>query len=147
MPTLCINSKNNKFSIPDEQTRLQGGVQMRSKRTLVFRGIYSPADNRRMESAEQQNMRRWQHGVSFSRNSKVRWEKRLRQLAQMRSAKERKRLARLADGWTPEPKMKRYYPFEFGVRVKATGESHFTDLRSSRHAAKALCLILKYFQP
>jgi len=40
--------------------------------------------------------------------------------------------------------MVRYYPLEFGVRVKATGETHFTDLKSVRHAAKALGLILKY---
>lgn len=44
----------------------------------------------------------------------------------------------------PEPAMQRYYPLEFGVRVKATGETHFHDLVSVRHAAKALGLILKY---
>ena len=37
-------------------------------------------------------MRRWQHGYSRSRNGKLRWAKRLGQLAQMRAAKERKRL-------------------------------------------------------
>lgn len=66
-------------------------------------------------------------------------------MRQMRDAKERKRLA------TPvpesEPKMARHYPFEFGVRVKATGETHFVDLRSLRHANTALGLILKYYQP
>jgi hypothetical protein len=44
----------------------------------------------------------------------------------------------------PEPRFERYYPLEFGVRVKATGETHFVDLKSVRHAAKAIGLILKY---
>ena len=84
--------------------------------------------------------------MSFSRNAKLRRDKRLRQLAQMRAAKARLRLERLADGWTPEPKMQRAFPFEFGVRVKATGETAWADLRSVRHAARALGLVLKYFQ-
>lgn len=44
----------------------------------------------------------------------------------------------------PEPKMERYYPLEFGVRVKATGETHFVDLKSVRHSARAIGLILKF---
>lgn len=40
--------------------------------------------------------------------------------------------------------MERYYPLEFGVRVKATGETHWADLRSARHAARALGLVLKH---
>lgn len=44
----------------------------------------------------------------------------------------------------PEPRMERYYPLEFGVRVKATGETHWADLRSARHAARALGLVLKH---
>lgn len=47
----------------------------------------------------------------------------------------------------PEPRMQRYFPFEFGVRVKATGETHFTDLKSVRHAAKAIGLILQFYEP
>lgn len=95
--------------------------------------------------AEQQNMRHWQQGVSLLRNRKLRWEKRLRQLEQMRAAKQRKRLANP----TPEsePKFERWYPFEFGVRDKRSGETHFVDLRSVRHASKALSLILKFYQP
>ena len=96
-------------------------------------------------SAEQQNMRHWQQGVSFSRNRKLRREAQLRRLATMRSAKERKRQQAIAAGWTPEPKMVRAYRFEFGVRDKLTGETHFTDLKSVRHAAKALGLILKFY--
>lgn len=86
-------------------------------------------------------MRHWQQGVSLSRNRKARWEKRLRQLAQMRAAKECKRIASPLER---EPKLERFYPLEFGVRVKATGEMHFHDLVSVRYAAKALGLILKY---
>lgn len=66
----------------------------------------------------------------------------------MRDAKARIRQERIAAGLLdPEVKLVRYYPFEFGVRVKATGETHFHDLRSVRHAAKALGLILKFYQP
>lgn len=43
-----------------------------------------------------------------------------------------------------EPRMVRDYRFEFGVRDKETGETHWHDLVSVRHAAKALGLILKY---
>ena len=43
-----------------------------------------------------------------------------------------------------EPVMERCFPLEFGVRVKQTGETHFHDLTSVRHAAKALSLVLRY---
>lgn len=69
----------------------------------------------------------------------------LRKMAAMRAAKERKRLA--AGPPEYEPKMARYFPFEFGVRIKATGETHFTELRSVRHAAKAIGLILQFYEP
>lgn len=84
----------------------------------------------------------------FLRRRKVRQDKRermLRKMANWRAAKARKRQERMAAGWWPEPKLKRYYPLEFGVRVKATGETHFVDLKSARHAAKALGLILKFY--
>ena len=84
--------------------------------------------------------------MSFSRNRKLRREKQLRRLATMRAAKERKRQEAIAAGWTPEPKMERWHRFEFGVRDKLTGETHFKELKSVRHAAKALGLILKYCQ-
>jgi hypothetical protein len=45
-----------------------------------------------------------------------------------------------------EPVMVRFYPLEFGVRRKGDGETHWHDLKSVRHAAKALGLILKYCQ-
>jgi hypothetical protein len=75
-------------------------------------------------------------------------DKRQRQaekLARMRAAKERKRAAAMAAGWLPEPKFERWHRFEFGVRDKLTGETHFTDLKSVRHAAKALGLVLKFY--
>lgn len=62
----------------------------------------------------------------------------------MREAKARKRLDNPpAD---PEPKMVRYYPFEFGCRHKASGEVAWHDLVSVRHAAAALGLVLKAFE-
>ena len=60
-------------------------------------------------------MTHWQQGVSFSRNRKLRREKQLRRLAQMRAAKERKRLANPTEN---EPVMLRWHRFEFGVRDK-----------------------------
>lgn len=69
----------------------------------------------------------------------------LTKLARWRQRKAEIRQERIAVGLLErEPKAVRYYPFEFGVRVKATGETHFTDLQSVRHAAQALGLILKY---
>jgi hypothetical protein len=44
----------------------------------------------------------------------------------------------------PEPKMVRWHRFEFGVRDKLNGETHFVDLKSVRHATHALGLILKH---
>jgi len=69
----------------------------------------------------------------------------LRKMANWRRRKEEIRQERIAAGLLErEPKLERYYPLEFGVRVKATSETHFVDLKSVRHAAKALGLILKY---
>ena len=70
----------------------------------------------------------------------------LKKMANWRAAKARIRQERISAGLLErEPRMQRYYPLEFGVRVKATGETYFVDLKSGRHAAKALGLILKYF--
>ena len=65
-----------------------------------------------------------------------------RRMARARWAKWR---AEAANRPEPEPKMQRYYPLEYGVRVKATGETHFRELVSVRQAAKALGMILKYY--
>ena len=86
--------------------------------------------------------------MSFSKYRKRRQDKYLRQcarLARMRAAKARKRQTAVNAGLLQrEPKMERFYPLEFGVRVKATGATHWHDLVSVRHAAKALGLVLKY---
>lgn len=76
---------------------------------------------------------------------KTTWLKRdrlLRRLALMRAAKERKRLANPVER---EPKLARWYPLEFGVRDKATGETAWIDLKSCRDAAKRIDVILKYY--
>lgn len=63
----------------------------------------------------------------------------------MRAAKARIRQERIDAGLIEhEPKMERYYRFEFGIRDKATGETAWHDLVSVRHAARALGLCLKY---
>ena len=93
------------------------------------------------KAAQRQNMTHWQHGHSFSRNTKLRWEKRLRQLKMMRDAKERKRLTNQVEA---EPKMERCFRFEYAVRDKITQEMHWHDLVSVRQAATALGLIQKY---
>jgi hypothetical protein len=41
--------------------------------------------------------------------------------------------------------MVRWHRFEYGVRDKLTGETHFTDLKSVRQASKALGLIVKFY--
>lgn len=83
----------------------------------------------------------------FFKRRKQRRERVLRKMVNMRAAKERKRMERIAAGWTPEPKMERAYLLEFGVRNKATGEMAWVDLKSVRHAAKALGLVLQYYCP
>lgn len=45
----------------------------------------------------------------------------------------------------PEPKLIRWNRFEVGVRDKLSGETHWRDLVSVRHATTALSLILKYY--
>lgn len=84
----------------------------------------------------------------FLRRRNRRQDKRQRQLEKLsrwRAAKARKRQALIESGLLEqEPKMERWHRFEFGVRDKLNGETHFVDLKSVRHAAKALGLILKY---
>jgi hypothetical protein len=73
-------------------------------------------------------------------------ERQLLKLSNWRAAKKRKHEQAIRDGWTPEPKFTRWFPLEFGVRRKSDGETHWHDLKSVRHAAKALGLILKFCQ-
>lgn len=44
----------------------------------------------------------------------------------------------------PEPKLARYYPFEFGIREKATGDTAFRDFVSVRDAARRLGVMQGY---
>jgi hypothetical protein len=85
--------------------------------------------------------------MSFSRNAKLRRDKRLRQLAQMRAAKARRRLERIADGWDPEPRMKRWFPLELGLRNKFTGETAWVDFKSLRDALRRLGIVKRHYQP
>ena len=72
-------------------------------------------------------------------------ERMLNKMANWRAAKVRKRQALIDAGLlVREPKLERWHRFEFGVRDKLTGETQFVDLKSVRHAAKALGLILKF---
>jgi hypothetical protein len=44
------------------------------------------------------------------------------------------------------PKLIRWFPLEFGVRDKRTGETVWMDLRSTRDAAKRIAVFLKYYE-
>lgn len=85
--------------------------------------------------------------AAFSKR-RNRWQdKRKRQLiklANMRAAKECKRLARgPREG---EPKMARWFPLEFGVRDKRNGDTTvWTDLKSTRDVAKRIAVLLKHY--
>jgi hypothetical protein len=72
----------------------------------------------------------------------------LRKLANMRAAKARLRLVRIAAGLLErEPKMVLWFPLELGVRDKVSGEVAWIDLRSVRDAARRLGIVLKFYQP
>jgi hypothetical protein len=79
--------------------------------------------------------------VFFARQARVRAK-----MARMRAAKARKRQRLIDEGLLEhEPKMERWFRFEYGVRDKLTGDMHFRDLSSVRQASKALGLILKFY--
>ena len=64
----------------------------------------------------------------------------------MRAAKARKRQSAVDAGLIEcDPQMEHRHRFEFGVRDKTNGETHFRDLVSVRQAARALGLFLKYY--
>lgn len=68
-------------------------------------------------------------------------------MAAMRAAKERLRRERIAAGWTPEPKFKRWYPLELGLRDKITGEVAWVDFKGLRDALRRLAVVRRYYQP
>ena len=90
------------------------------------------------------------HQVRFYSKRKYRQDKRqraLEKLSRWRESKARKRQAAIDAGLLErEPKLERWFSFEFAVRDKRTGETHWHDLVSVRHASKALGLILKHCQ-
>jgi hypothetical protein len=69
----------------------------------------------------------------------------LRKMAAWRAAKERKR--RVRGPVEQEPRMERHYPFEIGIRIKATGDYAWTELKSARFAHRLATVILGEFQP
>jgi hypothetical protein len=62
----------------------------------------------------------------------------------MANARWKRWRANVASRPEPEPRMKRWHRFEYGVRDRLTGETCFRPLVSGRQASKALGLILKY---
>jgi hypothetical protein len=61
----------------------------------------------------------------------------------MRDAKERKRLANPVER---EPKLERWFPLQFGLRDKSTGEIAFVDLKSFRDVIRRLRVVKKFYQ-
>jgi hypothetical protein len=72
----------------------------------------------------------------------IKRQKMLRKMANMRAAKERKRLANPVER---EPKLVRWFPLELGVRDKRMKEFSWVDLRSVRDAAKRISVVLKNY--
>lgn len=74
---------------------------------------------------------------------------RLAHLAAMRAAKERKRLARIAAGWTPEPPHRRRERWlEVSFRDARSGEcTGFVRVKSGREAARLAARFLRDWQP
>ena len=60
------------------------------------------------------------------------------------AAKARKRLA--APPPDREPKFAPWFPFEFGIREKSTGEMAFVDFVSVRDAARRLGAMRRYLE-
>ena len=78
-------------------------------------------------------------------NRKKARAKQLAHYERMRAAKAAKRLANPPDR---EPELVRFYPLEFCVRHKGTGQvSSWHDIRSARRMAKQAALLLKYCVP
>ena len=67
----------------------------------------------------------------------------------MRAAKERKRLARIAAGWTPEPPHRRRERWlEVSFRDARSGEcTGFVRVKSGREAARLAARFLRDWQP
>jgi hypothetical protein len=85
------------------------------------------------------------HRIIINSTRNQRRQRVLRKMASARAAKARKRAEAIASGWSPEPKMVRHYPVEFGVRLKSSGETAWVDLVSVRDASRRLAVVLERF--
>ncbi len=79
----------------------------------------------------------------FFIHRKKRRERVLRKMANMRAAKERKRLENPPER---EPKMLPYYPLRFGVRDTRNGDDVWLPLRSGRDVAKRIAVLLRFYR-
>ena len=80
----------------------------------------------------------------YRKRRQDKYQRRSQRLAQMRAAKERKRLANPVDR---EPKWERWFPLELGVRDKRSGEVAWVELRSVRDATRRISAVVKFYQP
>lgn len=84
------------------------------------------------------------NSTHYYANRKQARERQLSRCAAMRAAKERKRMEHPPEH---EPKLVRWFPLEFCVRDKRTGQvSAWHDLRSARHLARQAALLLRFCQ-
>jgi hypothetical protein len=68
----------------------------------------------------------------------------LKKLANMRAAKERKRLANPVER---EPKLVPWHPLELGLRDKVSGEVAWVDFKSLRDAMRRLAVVRRFYTP
>jgi len=80
----------------------------------------------------------------YSKNRKARRERMLRKMANMRAAKERKRLS---NPRAEEPKMIRTTGLSWAVRDDVTGHVEWLPLKSVRDTARKVGVLLKHYQP
>jgi hypothetical protein len=78
-------------------------------------------------------------------SQRVKWalSARGRRMAKARWSKWRRDAANRPE---PEPRMERWFPLEFGVRDKRSGESCWLDLRSLRDVMRRLSVLLRYYR-
>ena len=76
--------------------------------------------------------------------SDAKYHKICEKMARWRTAKEHKRLSNPVER---EPKFEKYYPLEFGILNKRTGEIFWLGLKSVRDVAKRVGIVLKYYKP
>lgn len=68
----------------------------------------------------------------------------LKKMANMRAAKERKRMANPVER---EPKLEPWHPLELGLRDKLTEEVAWVDFKSLRDTMRRLAVVMKFYQP